>query len=186
MFATGGETEPVAHLVVLVVALVAAFTDVRKGLIPNWLTLPALVLGPVGHGLVNGMQGLLASVMGMLLCALVPLIIFYRKGMAGGDVKVFAAIGAVGGMYLGLEVELLALVCASIYAIGQLAWSGRLWQSLANSFFLGLNPVLPKRWRRTMSSALMHRIRLGAAIALGSVIALLGHHPEIWHGELWV
>ena len=180
MFTPGGDTDPAAHLVVLGIALIAAFTDVRRGIIPNWLTLGAIVIAPIVHGMVGGFGGLLASVMGMLICSLVPLIIFYRKGMAGGDVKLFAAIGAVGGYALGLEVELLALVCASIYAVGHLAWNGRLFHSLTNSLFLGLNPILPKRWRRTMSSALMHRIRLGAAVALGAFIAISGHHRELW------
>ena len=182
MFSPGSETDLVAHLVVLGVALVAAFTDVRTGLIPNWLTLTALAVAPIAHGLVGGMRGLFASVMGLLICSLVPLIIFYRKGVAGGDVKLFAAIGAIGGYALGLEVQFLALICASIYALGQLAWNGRLFHSLTNSLFLGLNPILPRRWRRPMSSALMHRIRLGAAILLGAFIAVSGHHQELWIG----
>ncbi len=180
MFTLGGDIATATHLVVLGVALIAAFTDVREGLIPNWLTLTALVVAPIVHGVIDGTRGLLASVMGLLICSLVPLIIFYRKGMAGGDVKLFAAIGAIGGYELGLEVQLLALVCASIYALGQLAWNGRLLHSLTNSLFLGLNPVLPKRYRRSMSTALMHRIRLGAAILLGALIAVSGHHQELW------
>lgn len=182
MFTPGSDTDPVAHLAVLGVALIAAFTDVRRGVIPNWLTLPALAIAPIAYGMVDGMRGLLASVMGMLICALPPLIIFYRKGMAGGDVKAFAAIGAIGGYAVGLQVEFLALVVASIYALGYLAWNGRLLHSLTNSLFLGLNPVLPKRMRRRMSSALMHRIRLGAAIALAAFIAVMGEHRELWIG----
>ncbi len=79
-------------------------------------------------------------------------------------------------------MEFLALVIASIYALGYLAWNGRLFHSLTNSLFLSLNPVLPKRYRRRMSSALMHRIRLGAAIALGAFIAVSGEHRELWVG----
>jgi len=167
---------------VAVIALVgiAAFTDVRGGVIPNWLTLPPLVVAPIAHGLVDGVRGLLASVLGMLICALVPLLVFYRGGMHGGDVKLFAAIGAVGGLYLGLETQFLALVAASVYALGQLAWNGKLLSSLASSFFLGLNPVLPKRMRRTIAPELMHRIRLGAAILLGAAIAVAEKHRELW------
>ncbi|HEY8428461.1 MAG TPA: hypothetical protein VIL20_08815, partial [Sandaracinaceae bacterium] len=113
------------------------------------------------------------------------LIIFYREGMAGGDVKLFAAIGALaggldGGVELGLSAQFLSLVAASIYAVGQLAWNGRLLASLGNALFIGLNPVLPRRWRRTIPRELMHRIRLGAAILLGTVIALAGQHREMW------
>lgn len=170
----------ISHGVILTLAAIAAFTDVRKGEIPNWLTLPAIVLAPIAHGVVGGGSGLLASLLGLLVSSLVPLLIFYRQGMAGGDVKLFAAIGAVGGVMVGVEVQFLSLVAASIYAVGQLAWNGQLLRSLLSSLFLGLNPVLPRRFRRTIPTELMHRIRLGAAILLGAVIALAGHHPHLW------
>jgi prepilin peptidase CpaA len=174
------QLEPVFHGVVLGLAGIAAFTDVRRGEIPNWLTLPVLLLAPIVHGLISGVSGLLTSLLGLLVCSLVPLLVYYRRGMAGGDVKLFAAIGAVGGVYVGLEAQFLSLIAASIYAVGQLAWNGRLLASLGNSLFLGLNPILPRRWRRSIPHELMHRIRLGAAILLGTLIALAGHHRELW------
>lgn len=178
--AATSDLAPIFHGVVLAMAGIAAFTDVRRGLIPNWLTLPVIVGAPIAHGVVSGGTGLLQSLVGLLVCSVVPLIIFYRQGMAGGDVKLFAAIGAVGGVYVGLEVQLLSLVAASIYAIGQLAWNGKLLTSLTSSFFLGLNPILPRRFRRTIPTELMHRIRLGAAILLGTLIVLSGKHPNVW------
>ena len=175
------EIDPVVlHVAVLAMVGVAAFTDVRGGIIPNWLTLPPLVIAPIAHGLVGGVRGVLASVLGMLVCSLVPLLVFYRGGMAGGDVKLFAALGAVGGIYLGLEAQFLSLVAASIYALGQLAWNGRLLTSLGNSLYIGLNPVLPRRLRKTIAPELMHRIRLGAAVLLGSAIAIFEKHRELW------
>lgn len=174
------ELDPIFHGVVLALAAVAAFTDVRKGEIPNWLTLPVLVIAPIAHGVLEGGRGLVASLAGVLVCSIVPLLIFFREGMAAGDVKVFAAIGAAGGVYVGLETQFLSLVAASIYAVGQLAWNGKLLRSLGNSLFIGLNPILPRRYRRAIPRELMHRIRLGAAILLGAAIALAGHHRAVW------
>lgn len=170
----------IIHVVVLCLVGIAATTDVRKGIIPNWLTLLRFLIAPIAHGMVDGIRGVLASVIGMLVCSLVPLLVFYRGGMAGGDVKLFAALGAVAGLYLGLEAQFLSLVGASIYAIGQLAWNGRLLNSLGNSVFIGLNPVLPRRWRKTIAPELMHRIRLGAAVLLGASIAVFEKHRELW------
>ncbi|MCA9607099.1 MAG: prepilin peptidase [Myxococcales bacterium] len=170
----------IIHVVVLCLVGVAAATDVHKGIIPNWLTLPPLLLAPIAHGMVGGVRGVLDSVIGILVCSLVPLLVFYRGGMAGGDVKLFAALGAIGGLYLGLEAQFLSLVAASIYAIGQLAWNGRLLNSLGNSVFIGLNPVLPRRFRKTIAPELMHRIRLGAAVLLGTSIAIFEKHRELW------
>lgn len=172
--------DPIVHGVVLGLAGIAAFTDVRSGVIPNWLTLPVLLAAPIAHGLAGGVQGFLGSLLGLLVCAIGPLLLYFFNAMAGGDVKAFAALGAVAGAHLGLEVEFLAVVSAAIYSVGQLAWNGKLLRSLGNALFLALNPVLPRRFRRTIPRELMHKIRLGAAILLGAVIALAGHHRELW------
>jgi prepilin peptidase CpaA len=177
---TTSALEPILHGVVLGLAGIAAFTDVRRGVIPNWLTLPPLLLGPLAYGLLVGPSAALGSLLGLFVCAAGPLLLFYFDAMAGGDAKLFAAIGAVAGAEVGLEVEFLSLVAAAIYALGQLAWNGGLFSSLANALFLSVNPVLPKRLRRTIPRELMHRIRLGAAVLLGASIALVGHHRELW------
>jgi hypothetical protein len=75
---------------------------------------------------------------------------------------------------VALEGEFLGLLVASIYALGRLTWDGKLFRTLGNMVFLGLNPILPKRWRRTMSKELMERIRLGGAIFGGLALAVLG------------
>lgn len=180
MSGTSGIEPIILHATILLLTGVAAVTDTRKGIIPNSLTLPALAIAPIAHGWANGLQGVLESLIGMLVCALVPLLLFYRGGMAGGDVKLFAALGAVGGLYVGLEIQFMSLVVASIYAIGQLAWNGTLLRSIGNSVFLVINPILPRKWRRTIAPELMHRIRLGAAILCGATIAIAGHHRALW------
>ncbi|MBZ0117797.1 MAG: A24 family peptidase [Sandaracinaceae bacterium] len=181
---TPGELEPWLHLVALALTAVGAVTDWRKGEIPNWVTLPAIVVAPLVYGLVGGVSAALFSLVGLLVCSVVPLLLFWRNGMAGGDVKLFAALGAVGGVYLGLEAQFLSVVIASVYALGNLVWSGRILGALGSTLFVGLNPVLPRRWRRPISNDLLHSIRLGAAILLGTTIALAGHHPELLRPDL--
>ena len=85
-----------AHLLyamVLIASLVAAVTDVRRGLIPNWLTFPLLLAAPLLHGVRAGMSGVMLSLLGLLICGSVPLL-FHRLGaMGGGDVKFIGALG---------------------------------------------------------------------------------------------
>jgi len=83
------------------VVLVAAWSDHRHGRIPNALTLPALAAGLV-----------LGSPAGALVSAGLPLLLFGRGKVGGGDVKLFAALGALLGVRLGLTVEALALLGA--------------------------------------------------------------------------
>jgi len=169
----------IVHACSVLIAGIAAVTDWRTGHIPNWLTLPPLVIAPIVHGLAGGYQGLLLSVAGIVGCGLVPYLIFRLKGMAGGDVKLFAAIGAVAGPFMGIEAQFYAFIFAALFALGRLAWQGKLLRTLANTFYLGLNPVLPKKWKRTVTPELMTTVRLGAAIFAGTVATAIMNMPAL-------
>jgi prepilin peptidase CpaA len=167
---------PYVYGLALGIAAVAAWTDWRGGHISNYLTLPPVVLGPIAYGLVHGLSGFFGSVLAIVLCALGPYLMFHMGAMAGGDVKLIAALGAICGTTVALEGEFLGLIVASIYALGRLTWDGKLFKTLGNVAFLGLNPILPKRWRRAMSKELMERIRLGGAIFGGLMLSLAGRY----------
>ena len=111
----------------LVVALVAAVIDTKTGRIPNYLTLPCLLIAPTVHGLTGGGLQLATSLFGALLCLLVPWV-FYRMSqgtaIGGGDVKLFAALGAWFGPTLGLEVEFASFVLLGVIAVTKLTFSG--------------------------------------------------------------
>jgi prepilin peptidase CpaA len=88
---------------VLIVVAVASFTDLRTRRIPNWLVFPFLLAGVVvsplrhdwqggSHGF--GWHGLGQSLAGFALALLINGIPFLMGWTGGGDVKLFAAIGA--------------------------------------------------------------------------------------------
>jgi prepilin peptidase CpaA len=170
----------IAHAAALVIAAIAAVTDVRRGEIPNWLTLPPLIVAPILHGVTAGFPAAIASLLGLAACGLVPYILFKKGAGGGGDVKLFAAIGAVVGLGVGIEAELFAFVVAALAALGQLAWRGQLLRTLSNAAFLGLNPILPRRWRRELTPELMTTVRLGAYALLGTAIAIALRLKDAW------
>lgn len=170
----------IAHGIVVLLAAIGAVTDWRTGKIPNWLTLPPLVLGPLAWGIVDGLRGAGMSLLGLLACSLVPYLMFRRGAIGGGDVKLFAAIGAIGHLYYGITAQLLSFVAAALFALGRLAWDGKLFRTVSNALFLAFNPVLPKKWRRDVAPELMTSIRIGVAIFAGAALALLDSHPRLW------
>lgn len=175
----------VGQLSAVGVALVSAVTDWRRGEIPNWLTLPPLVIGPVfwflaGGAGVEGAKQMGWSVMGLLVCGLVPYLLFRKGAIGGGDVKIVAAMGALAGLYHGLEFALAGFLVAGVYALGRLAWEGKLLRTLGNSLFLALNPLMPKAWRREVTSDSMATVRMGGAFFVGAAIATLSHYPQLW------
>ncbi len=161
-------------------ALTAAITDWRKGEIPNWLTLPPLVVAPVVYGILLGKMGAIASVLGIIFCGLPTLVLWWQGGIGGGDVKLVAAIGATAGIMAGLEIELVAFVVAALYALGRLAWEGKLLRTLGNTLFLALNPLLPKKWRRKVSPSLMNTVRLGGAFLAATILSFLVRQPNLY------
>jgi prepilin peptidase CpaA len=105
----------------LAVCAVASLTDWRSYRIPNWLTIPAVFLG-LGMGAIDGVQGVLAALVGASVCALTPLILCALGAMGGGDLKLLMAMGALLGAKLGLTAQLYAFAAASLWGIG--TWRG--------------------------------------------------------------
>lgn len=172
----------VAEGVCLAIAGAAAITDWRTGRIPNWLTLPPLAVAPLAWGLVAGWKGvLLVSLLGAAAAALVPYLMFRRDAAGGGDVKLFAALGAVGGLSLGLEAEVFCFVAAALFSLGRLAWGGKLFRTLWNAVSILVNPILPRRWRREVKPELMTPVRMGAFALAGVLVAVGLRHPTwLW------
>lgn len=178
----------------------AAVSDFRTGHIPNWISGGALAAGVslqayagargydyFSFGGRTALWGVAHALLGALACGLFPYLLFRkqltsedgdtRRVGGGGDVKVFAGLGALLGMYFGIEAEFFAVCVAGVLGMARLAWHGRLLAAMTNTLFIGLNPVLPRTWRREIRPELLTTIRMGGAILIGTVIAALSNSP---------
>ena len=171
-----------AMTLALGVATTAALCDWRRGEIPNWLTLPPIVVAPLAYGLAFGIEYALHSLAAALLSALVPYLMFRGGVMGGGDVKVFGALGAITGfdLLVGIEIELGAFVVAMVVACGALAWKGVLLRTLGNALTQALNPLLPVRWRQGPCTALSAPVRMGGAILVATGICTAPYLVAAW------
>jgi prepilin peptidase CpaA len=166
------------------VATIAALCDWRRGKIPNWLTIPPIAVAPLAYGLAFGTEQALRSLAAALLSVLVPYLLFRRGAMGGGDVKVFGALGAITGfdLLVGIEIQLGAVVVAMLVACGVLAWKGALLRTLGNAFMLGLNPLLPTRWRQEPCDMMSVPIRMGGAIFVATGLFAAPYLLVAWGG----
>jgi prepilin peptidase CpaA len=160
------------EIAVLLLTLVAAITDTRSGVIPNWLTLPVVAATPLFRFALSGSEAFAASLGGIALCGAVPLALFHMGAMGGGDVKLFAAIGALVGAYVGLEIQWLAYLLGLVGALFALALRGELLPTLKRSLRL-FGALLDAGKRSTaVSEAARTSLRLGAPTFVASVISL--------------
>jgi prepilin peptidase CpaA len=185
-------TAPLVTLLALCLfTAVAAVKDHRTGHIPNPLVAIAAVAGvtlhlalgfrstdATGHGVGDALANETFTVaLGVVLCAMVPLLLYRVGAMGGGDVKLLGAIGIVAGPMLGLEIELTAFVVAILFVGARLAYRGELLRLLGNSLALATNPMRAPEKRRQVPEALMTSLRFAPAVFASTLLSVLAH----WH-----
>jgi len=159
----------------VIIAAVSAVTDARTGKIPNWLTLPVVLIAPIVRGGLTGAWPMALSLLGGLLCAIMPWGLYQMSqhaAIGGGDIKLFAALGTLTGPALGLEIEFASFVLLGAVAITSLTFKGRLWRLLVSTGWIMVNPFLPPRYKRVIASDALTEMRMGPAIFLGAVLAV--------------
>jgi prepilin peptidase CpaA len=163
---------------------IAAYTDLRTGLIPNRLIVVGLALALPLHAAVHFLvlrapgeaetTALLRAVgyyvAGVIGCGIGPLILFRYHAMGGGDVKLLAMVGGFVGPMMGIEIQLYAFVLMALYAGARLAYQGQLLKLLGNSALLALNPLRSKASRREIPTELMTSLRFAPAVFVAALV----------------
>jgi prepilin peptidase CpaA len=116
----------------LVLAFIAAVTDFRSRRIPNWLTVPAFVVGVTANSFFNGWGGLKTSLLGTLvgLGVLLPFVLL--RSLGAGDWKLAGALGAFTGPGLLIDLLLLSIFVAGMMAVILIIYKGRVRETLRN------------------------------------------------------
>ena len=166
---------PVNHVVILSVLGVAVLTDVKTGKIKNWLTLPAIALGPVVCTLAAGGHGAVLSMQAIGLMALVGMVVFSFRILGGGDLKLLVAVGALGAVPDGLVFVRNTLMFTAL-AGGVLALVVLMWQRRAAAAASQLaRAAWLKMTLRVNCLAGIGRTKIpySLAIATGTIVAIV-------------
>ena len=113
-------------------ALVAGWTDWRGRRIPNWLTVPALLLGIAVNCVATGWAGAKESLLGAALGLglLLPFVLI--RSLGAGDWKLAGALGAFLGPSRLITVLLGTILVAGLMAVVLIIWKKRMSQTLRN------------------------------------------------------
>ncbi len=106
--------------------------DWRYRRIPNWLTVPALLVGILGNTLASGWSGAKASLLGagLGLALLLPFVLM--RSLGAGDWKLVGALGAFLRPEPLITVLIGAIFVAGIMAAGLIVYKRRVRQALRN------------------------------------------------------
>jgi prepilin peptidase CpaA len=156
----------------LPLAGVITYHDVRYRRIPNAFVLAALVGGIAINGIFGGVSGLIASIGGCVMAFGLMFMLHIFGAMGAGDVKLFAAIGAVTGAHLVLPTFIVVVLTGGVLALFSIIRAGVLVSTMHRvlQIFVGMLPgwEMP---RFAVPTDRTHTIPYGVAITIGSIIS---------------
>ena len=158
----------------LALAVWAGWLDWRSRRIPNWLTVPALLVGIGINSIAFAWPGTKAALegAGLGLGLLLPFVL--ARGLGAGDWKLMGALGAFLGPNRLVVVLLGTVFIAGIMAVAQMVRSRRVKQTLYNLWVLILSFVT-FGWRGhreyiTLDNPGLMALPFGVAAALSTVL----------------
>lgn len=161
------------------VTLLAALFDHRTGRIPNALTLGALAAAPALHALSVARPFALEAAGWSLgagaICAAAPFALYELGWVGGGDVKLVAAIGALGGLRLGLETAFLAFFALTSFGLLRLTWRGSLLRTMGGDLRATARHLRGARRLAADAATEGSALRFGPFACVGATMSLLLH-----------
>lgn len=116
----------------MLLALGAGWTDLRSRRIPNWLTVPGLLIGVATNVALGGWIGLKVSLMGAGLGLVLLLPFVLLRSLGAGDWKLAGALGAFTGPGRLIDLLLGSVFVAGVMALALVIYKGRVRQTVRN------------------------------------------------------
>ena len=167
-------------LLLLCFVTAAAVSDLIRRKIPNALVLSGIVAALALHGWLWPQQVAPLWLGGMATGFFLFLPLYVLRGMAAGDVKLIAMVGAFAGPWPVLQICFATFVLGGVMAVLMITYQGKwraclrnlrqlLWPMIARTAGIPLAPAA------LASQASVGNMPYGLAIALGS-LAVQGRH----------
>ncbi|PYD93299.1 hypothetical protein DNF23_05955 [Pseudomonas syringae pv. pisi] len=169
----------------LLMVTAAALKDLESRRIPNRLLAAGMACALVLHLLSpQPLAGLLAWLGGTATGLAIFLPFYLVRGMAAGDVKMMAAVGAFAGPGDALRIAILAWCVGGVMALAVIVFKGRLRMALANMWAIlkpmllrlprGPAPVIGGAGGQPSAGAIPY----GVAIAAGAIALLVSRYAD--------
>jgi prepilin peptidase CpaA len=153
-------------------AIAAGWTDWRSRRIPNWLTVPGLLLGIAMNSWLRGWPGAKDSLLGAGLGLLLLLPFVLIRSLGAGDWKFVGALGAVLGPQNLLTVLVLGILVNGLMALIMVIQKKRIRQTAHNmarmlAAFFTLHVPGPDL---TLDNPDLVKVPFGVAVAIAVIL----------------
>ena len=165
----------------VILLLLASAFDLRQRRIPNRLLALALLAAIFLHLWAGSASALLTTFLaGFGIGTLMFLPLYLLGGMAAGDVKLMATVGAFVGPTLVLQASLATYICGGVLALVIVLFKRRAYEAFVNAGTL-LQPLLLRFYGMRLGSDKAPSASVGGmpyaiAITAGTLVVLWLHH----------
>jgi prepilin peptidase CpaA len=159
----------------LLCASIGAVYDVRSHRVPNFVTLPAIVIGLLLHFGLGGWGQLASAVGAGTICGVIFLMFYLAGGMGAGDVKLIAAAGCIAGLSLIGPLLIMTSLAGGVMAIALALYHRRFKETMLTVRSLALHHKtagLMPHPEFNINNAQTLRLPYALAIATGSALSL--------------
>ena len=112
----------VIYLILLLLLLIAVYTDMTKTIISNRLIVVGLILGLLFRIFGEGKADILIYIVNISIPVILLYLLFYLRALGAGDIKLFSMIGAFITTKQLLEVMSMAFVIGGIIGAVKLVY----------------------------------------------------------------
>ena len=154
-------------------AVIITYYDVRYRRIPNAFVLATLISGLIVNTIYGGWNGMSGSLGGCAVAFILMFALHIFGAMGAGDVKLFAAVGSLIGTHLVLPTFLVVILTGGALALLLMLHTGAVRATMQRVLMI-LVGLLPG-WqmpRFAVPADRKHTIPYGVAITFGSLISL--------------
>jgi len=158
----------------LPLALIISYYDICYRRIPNPFVLATLIVGIFLNVFHTGLNGALASLGGCALGFILMFILHIFGAMGPGDVKLFAAIGAIAGANLVLPMFIVVTLTGGVLGVVSMLRAGQVKVTMMRVMHIVLGLLPGQRVPRfAIPTDRKLTIPYGVAITFGSLISLV-------------
>lgn len=167
----------------MLLAVLAGWTDSRSRRIPNWLTVPAALIGVGANTAFDGWEGLKASLLGAVvgLALLLPFVLL--RSLGAGDWKFAGALGAFVGRFVLIDLLLVSIFVAGVMALALIIYKGRVRQTVRNIGHILVSLVTFRLPGSHVSLDSPESLKVPYGVALSATVVLYGLW-QVWGSGL--